>query len=208
MALLISFITGYLLGSLPTAYLLLKKRNGIDITKTGSGNVGALNSFEISKSKTVGLTVLVIDLLKGFLSVMIVRLFISDLFMHQMISLCAAVLAHSFSPWIGFKGGRGLAAAAGGALALSIPILIIWAALWSLTMLIKRNVHVANFSATLLTILCSIALPSQMNNFTFPHAQNNFEFAFLVSLMLIIILTKHIDPMTKLIRESMKIPRS
>ena len=202
MKLLLSVLIGYLLGSIPTAYILLKKRSGIDITKTGSGNVGALNSFEVSKSKSVGATVLIIDLLKGLLSVIIVKMFISDLFIYQMSALCAAVFAHSFSPWIKFKGGRGLATAAGGALALSIPILLIWILIWSFSMLIKKNVHIANFSATMLTIISAIIFPSQMNSFTYPPAINNIEFTILVSIMLIIILVKHIDPMTKLIRNN------
>ena len=202
MKILFSVLIGYLLGSIPTAYILLKKRSGIDITKTGSGNVGALNSFEVSKSKSVGAAVLIVDLLKGFLSVMFVRLIISDLFLHQMLALCFAVFAHSLSPWIKFKGGRGLATAAGGALALSIPILIIWALIWSVSMIIKKNVHIANFSATLLTIISAVIIPAQMNSFTYPHAQNNTEFTILVSIMLIIILVKHIDPMAKLIRNN------
>ena len=48
-----SALIGYLLGSVPTAYLLVKKTNGTDITKAGSGNVGALNSMEVSKSKFI-----------------------------------------------------------------------------------------------------------------------------------------------------------
>lgn len=95
-----------------------------------------------------------------------------------------------------------MATAAGGALVLSIPILLIWALLWSLSMLIKRNVHIANFAATLLTIIAAVIIPSQMNGYTYPPAVSNIEFTILVSIMLIIILVKHIDPMTKLIRNN------
>ena len=62
---LISIIIGYLLGSIPTAYLLLKITKGIDIRKSGSGNVGAFNSITTSKSKFIGLVVLLIDFSKG-----------------------------------------------------------------------------------------------------------------------------------------------
>lgn len=52
-----SFLIGYLSGSIPTAYLILKKVKGIDITIAGSGNVGAMNSFEVTKSKWLGFLV-------------------------------------------------------------------------------------------------------------------------------------------------------
>ena len=51
----LSVVIGYILGSFPTAYLILKQAKGIDITGQGSGNVGAYNSFEVSKSKIDGL---------------------------------------------------------------------------------------------------------------------------------------------------------
>ena len=95
-------IIGYLVGSFPTAYLLLKKSHGIDITQNGSGNVGALNSLRISKSKTIGITVFVIDLLKGLISVFCIKLFVSNEFTYQGLALAAAVMAHCYSPWINF----------------------------------------------------------------------------------------------------------
>jgi len=57
---LLSSVIGYLLGSIPTAYIFLQKVKGLDITKEGSGNVGAMNSFEVSNSKFVGISVLFI----------------------------------------------------------------------------------------------------------------------------------------------------
>ena len=60
---LISLTIGYLIGSFPTAFIILKKYNGLDITQTGSGNVGALNSFQVTKSKRIGLLVLIVDFL-------------------------------------------------------------------------------------------------------------------------------------------------
>ena len=69
---LFSCIIGYLLGSFPTAFLILKKIKGIDITTKGSGNVGAMNSYEVTNSKKFGIFVLIVDLLKGLLSVIVV----------------------------------------------------------------------------------------------------------------------------------------
>ncbi|HAX48012.1 MAG TPA: acyl-phosphate glycerol 3-phosphate acyltransferase, partial [Bacteroidetes bacterium] len=63
------FVLCYLIGSFPTAYILVKLRSNKDLTKEGSGNVGTLNSFTVSKSKAIGITVLLIDILKGALPV-------------------------------------------------------------------------------------------------------------------------------------------
>ncbi|MBU1099030.1 MAG: glycerol-3-phosphate acyltransferase, partial [Bacteroidetes bacterium] len=58
-------VIGYLLGSFPTAFILLKKFKSIDIREQGSTNIGALNSFRVSKSKMLGVLVLLIDMTKG-----------------------------------------------------------------------------------------------------------------------------------------------
>ena len=71
---LLSAIIGYLLGSIPTGYLMLK-RLGINIITSGSGNVGAMNTFDITNSKVTGLLVFFIDAIKGLLSAYIPLLF-------------------------------------------------------------------------------------------------------------------------------------
>ena len=68
---LISTVIGYFFGSFPTAYLLLKRTKGIDITKNGSGNVGAYNSFRVTKSKFLGFVVFLVDFSKGVLPALI-----------------------------------------------------------------------------------------------------------------------------------------
>jgi acyl phosphate:glycerol-3-phosphate acyltransferase len=204
---ILSISIGYILGSFPTAYILLKRQKGIDITRNGSGNVGALNSFEVSSSKSIGIAVLLIDLVKGLLSVLLVKQFIGNDFTYQMVSLVFAVFAHSFCPWINFNGGRGLATAAGGMLALSIPILIIWIASWLVTKTMNRNVHIANVSATIISILLCILIPETINKFGNPPAQNGIEFSVLVSIMFVVILVKHINPLIQLFNEQRKISR-
>ncbi|MGK9477364.1 glycerol-3-phosphate acyltransferase [Melioribacter sp. OK-6-Me] len=191
---LLSLLIGILFGSIPTAYLLLKKSKKIDITKAGSGNVGAMNSYEVTNSKMVGLIVFVIDALKGFLSVWIAEYLFGHKFEFMMIALIGAVLSHCYSFWINFKGGRGLATAAGGALLISIPVLSIWVILWLVAFLFRRHVHFANFTATLLTGLLSFTSGDILNKYTSPSASDTLIFSILVSLMLLIILSKHILP--------------
>ena len=135
---ILSSLIGYALGSIPTTYLMLKWQKGIDITKNGSGNVGVLNSLRVSKSKPIAASVFMIDLMKGWISVLIVASFYPGDYIFPMITLIAAVLAHCYSPWINFKGGRGLATAAGGGLFLSPIILVLWILLWLISYLVKK----------------------------------------------------------------------
>ncbi|MCW9094791.1 MAG: glycerol-3-phosphate acyltransferase [Ignavibacteriaceae bacterium] len=72
---LFSSLIGYLFGSFPSAYLLVKKASGVDITKVGSGNVGAYNSLEVTKSKFIGISVFLLDFIKGVTAVLIPILF-------------------------------------------------------------------------------------------------------------------------------------
>lgn len=191
-------VIGYLLGSIPTAYIILKQTKGIDITKDGTGNVGAMNSYRVSKSKKLAALVFVIDMLKGLLSALVVKLLFPDEYLCPMIALIAAVLSHCYSPWIKFKGGRGLATSAGGALVLSTPILVLWGLSWLMTFSIKKNVHIANFAATMLAMIISLAAFGYIDSHSSIHAANFLQFGTSLSILFIIILTKHIEPLRKL----------
>ena len=194
MAELLSLITGYIFGSFPTAYLLLKRTLDVDITRNGSGNVGALNSYEVSKSKLLGASVFSIDFFKGLLPVLIISFFIGDIFIYKMLGLLGAVLAHCYSPWIKFKGGRGLATAAGGSFVISIPIIIIWGLIWLTAFALRRNIHFANFTATILTGVLSFTSVHVLVKYTMPPPASGIEFSLLTSLIMLIILLKHIQP--------------
>src|SRR3990170_855132 len=87
---LISLLLGYGVGSFPTAFLLLKKAKNIDITTVGTGNVGAMNSFDVTNSKFIGIAVLILDLFKGMLPILILKIFSINDF-----SFCAWSLGNS-----------------------------------------------------------------------------------------------------------------
>ncbi len=204
---IISFIVGYVVGSFPTAYILMKKMRNTDITRNGSGNVGAMNSYEVSNSKIIGVTVLVIDALKGFISVIAAKALFGDYFIYPMIALLAAVLSHCYNPWLKFKGGRGLATAAGGAIGLSPIILILWVIFWVLGYVLRKNIHFSNIISTVLCIPVVLTSGDILNTtkwMTNPPAETTTTFAVTVSLMMIIILTKHIEPL----KEYLKISKS
>jgi acyl phosphate:glycerol-3-phosphate acyltransferase len=123
----------FLCGSIPTA-LLMGKLKGLDIRQHGSGNVGATNALRVL-GKRWGVACLLIDGLKGWLPAMLFTGRIIDYFhwyppglVHPNWTLVlglAAVTGHMFSPWIGWKGGKGVATSLGAFLAVApIPVLI------------------------------------------------------------------------------------
>ena len=110
-------IASYLLGSIPTGFLFAKAK-GIDIRTVGSGNIGATNAFRVL-GKSVGISVLLIDALKGFVACRFVAFGPSaPSEVHQMIAGLFAILGHNYTCWLRFKGGKGIATSAGVLLAL------------------------------------------------------------------------------------------
>ncbi len=142
-------ITAFLTGSIPTAYLIVKRHHKLDLRNEGSRNIGTLNAYEVTGSKRTGKTVLVLDALKGMVPVFLAHWLFPHLEALSGIALFAVVLGHNYSPWIGFKGGRGLAPAAGGMLAINPMLVGVWAAVWYLAFSLTKNVHWGNIIATI-----------------------------------------------------------
>ena len=125
MNIIIAFLSAYILGSIPTSYIMGKLIKGIDIRDFGSGNVGATNALRILGTK-IGVFTLIIDIGKGFLAVNIARFIIeypSDLII--ILTGLFAISGHIFTLFLKFKGGKGVATSAGVFIALvPIPMVI------------------------------------------------------------------------------------
>ena len=105
--------------------------------------------------------------------------------------MLAAVFSHNYNPWLKFKGGRGLATAAGGALGLSPIILILWLLFWVLGYILRRNIHFSNIIATTLCIPVVWTSGDILNSekwLTNPPAENITVFMVTVTIMMVIIL--------------------
>lgn len=119
-------VLGYLLGGIPTAYVVGRLR-GLDIRRLGSGNVGGTNALRVLGWK-VGVAVMAVDVAKGYLAAgWLPRLPVPG-GAPVYLGLCAGVatvFGHVFSPYLGFRGGKGVAAGAGMLLALApLPVTI------------------------------------------------------------------------------------
>jgi len=104
-------LVGYLLGSIPFAYLLARRHRGIDLRMAGSGNVGAANLLRTT-TKKIGVSAMALDMGKGIASVLVARQ-IEPGAAAPTIAGIAAVLGHIYPVWIGFKGGKGVATTCG-----------------------------------------------------------------------------------------------
>lgn len=192
----------YLIGSIPTAYLVILKSTGKDITKEGSGNVGALNSYEVTKSKWTGISVLVLDFLKGSIPAFLFLKVGGFSFESLLIPFALLIVGHNFSVWLKFKGGRGLATGAGLSVAVDPFVLLIWCLLFLLSVAIYRKVHFGNIVATLLLPLAYYLLRPVLEKFD--GAMNyGFEPLFVfVSVISLVILLKHIKPFIEMVRKA------
>jgi glycerol-3-phosphate acyltransferase PlsY len=141
----------YLVGSVPTGYLLGKSR-GLDIRQHGSGNIGATNVWRVM-GRNWGLVAFAADFLKGFLPLYLLRrLSFSDADawpVALLLVVCglAAIIGHNYTPWLGFKGGKGIATSAGVLAALMPPVLGVALSLWIIATLLTRYVSVGSILA-------------------------------------------------------------
>lgn len=115
---IITVFAAYLLGSIPTGYLVGRAK-GVDIRTVGSKNMGATNVFR-TVGKTLGIFVLLVDLLKGWAAVMLVSQLASHILSNsapadylRITAGIGAILGHNYTCWLQFKGGKGVATTAG-----------------------------------------------------------------------------------------------
>src|SRR5580693_10479994 len=108
----------YLLGSMPFGLLLGKLFGAADVRKAGSGNIGATNVARVA-GPLAGILTLLLDAAKGALAVLLAARLTNDSAVWMMIAGLCALVGHCFPIWLGFRGGKGVATAAGVFLVLS-----------------------------------------------------------------------------------------
>lgn len=154
-----SFVVGYLLGSIPTGYLVARAR-GVDLRQVGSGNIGATNAFRVL-GKGPGLVVLVGDALKGYLACTVgsqgclwlleaCGVAVGGSEVARVIAGLGAVVGHTYTFWLRFCGGKGIATSAGVFAALAPWALGVALAGWILVLACFRYVSLASVVAAML----------------------------------------------------------
>jgi glycerol-3-phosphate acyltransferase PlsY len=164
-------VAAYFLGSIPTGYIL-GRMAGIDIRECGSGSTGATNVWR-NVGKVAGITVFAIDLLKGLIAVLLMRSLLGAEFsnyLQQLLVVTAAMLAllgHTRSIWLGFKGGKAVASGLGVLLGLNWLVAIAAFGLWLATMAIWRTVSISSILAAISAPILMILTQSPISYITF-----------------------------------------
>src|SRR3984893_4252606 len=139
-------VAAYLLGSIPFGLLFTRLFGGVDVRKSGSGNIGATNVARVA-GPLAGILTLLFDAGKGAAAVWLAGRVINESATWMMIAALAALLGHCFPVWLKFRGGKGVATAAGGFFVLCPPALLGSVILFLLVLFFWRYVSLASISA-------------------------------------------------------------
>jgi acyl phosphate:glycerol-3-phosphate acyltransferase len=145
-------VAAYLVGSIPTAYIMGRVLRGIDIRNYGSGNVGATNVMRVLGS-AAGIATLGIDVLKGYLVVALLPAWAcadsAYLPLWQILSCVAVIAGHTWMIFLRFEGGKGVAATAGAFLAMAPLASLSAIGLWGVVVALTRYVSLGSIIAGL-----------------------------------------------------------
>ena len=140
-------VAGFLAGSIPFGLVIGRIFFGVDIRSSGSGNIGTVNALR-TLGTAGGAAVLVLDVAKGLLPTLLALR--ADLPLWTVAATAAAtVLGHTFSPWLGGKGGKGVATALGATLAVCWPAGATFALVWLATVAALRFASLGSMAGML-----------------------------------------------------------
>lgn len=151
---------GYLAGSIPTGYLVVKKLKGYDIRTVGSGNPGTANVYR-NAGTTAGLITLIVDALKGYAPVCL-SLALQPRRPELAIAVgAAAIIGHNWTPLLGFKGGKGVATSAGVFLALLPAPMLATLAAFVVAVRFSGHISVGSMTGAAVLPIAAVALRVQ-----------------------------------------------
>jgi len=183
--LILALVLCYFCGAIPFG-LIAGRLRGVDIRSTGSGNIGATNVYRTLGARA-GIAVFALDVLKGFVAPYIGRLLLGES-NHAGIALCAAlaVLGHTFSIFLKFRGGKGIATGLGVFLGLLPWPALGCFALWGLVLLVSRMISVASIAACIAAIAVAFLSGAPL------------PYAIVIALMGALAILKHIPNMKRI----------
>ena len=146
---LIVLIIAYLIGSIPTGYLIVKSKTGQDIRTVGSGSTGATNVKRVLGKKWFFI-VMLLDAFKGAVPVVLAKIFGTagvSVGLLPVLAAIAVIIGHSKPCFLGFKGGKSVASGVGTILALNFIAGLIIAVTWAVITYFTRYVSVGSIIA-------------------------------------------------------------
>ena len=146
-------LISYLFGSIPSGYILTKYFSKIDITKEGSGNIGATNVLR-SGSKRLAIFTLLLDASKGIIPIII---FYNSTFSLILAGL-SSFIGHNYPIWLKFNGGKGIATYLGISFAVSLKLGLIFILIWLITALISKTSSISSLLTIFLIPFVSLLI--------------------------------------------------
>lgn len=182
---LLGALIGYLFGSIPTGLVLVKMICGIDIREYGSHNIGSTNVFRTVGARMASF-VLLGDMLKGIAAVLLVQFLFNGNLHVQLITALAAILGHTFSAFLHFKGGRGVATGLGLILYFMPDVSIFSLAVWAGIVFVTKYVSLGSVVAAFLTPFAAF------------YRDYPWELVLFVSLACAFVIIRHYDNIVRL----------
>ena len=179
--LIIVAVYSYFLGSIPFGLVLTKIFLKKDIRNIGSGNIGTTNVLRTGK-KTLAIATLVLDLLKGYFSVIVTLTYFENLTSY---SALICLIGHIFPIWLKFKGGKGVAAYLGVILALSYKFFLIFGVSWLILSFLFRFASLSSIASSLII-------------FIYAYFFNDSNYSLILFIFLVIIIYTHRENIVRL----------
>ncbi|MBV9577525.1 MAG: glycerol-3-phosphate 1-O-acyltransferase PlsY [Chloroflexi bacterium] len=156
---ILAAVVGYVLGSIPTGMIVARAYGNVDLTASGSGRTGATNVLR-TLGKGAAAIAFAGDFLKGMLAVLVAKYLIApDNTWIWMIAAIAAVVGHSYSIFIGFKGGRGVVTGFGASVVAAPVLMLIAFAIGVVFIVFTRYVSLGSVVGAILggALMCGLA---------------------------------------------------
>ena len=162
MSIFSAIVIGYLLGSIPFGFILVRSFRGVDIRNVGSGNIGATNVAR--SSPLLGILTLALDALKGFAAVALTVFLFPGRPVLATAVVLFAIAGHMFPIWLHFRGGKGVATGLGSFVVLAPKAVLLAAAIFAVVALVFRYVSLGSIIAVILFPLLVILIDRQLCN--------------------------------------------
>jgi glycerol-3-phosphate acyltransferase PlsY len=161
-AIFATIVIGYLLGSIPFGFILVRSFRGEDIRQVGSGNIGATNVAR--SSPLLGIFTLALDALKGFGAVALTLFLFPERPVLAAAVALSAIAGHMFPVWLRFRGGKGVATGLGSFILLAPKAVLLAAVIFAAIVLTFRYVSLGSIVAVIVFPLCALLLSPHLDN--------------------------------------------
>lgn len=194
---------GYAIGCIPTAWIALRLSTGKNVIEEGTGNAGAMNVYEVSGKRILGLLVMLGDALKGMAAVFVAHMLHGDWFAATAFCMVGCIAGHNFNIFFRGRGGRGLATAMGAFAVVNPAAVVVWFVMY-LTgyYIVRRDVHVGAVAGTIgVAVLFASTPESVLRSSTLQPLIAPGQMRMLILASSLLIFARHIKPMQALFRK-------